>query len=73
MELEDAKVWFVRFGMDKHCRTLACGNRKGEVFLWDPHDLQGKAAAKLKPGTHTTVSFCMHTRLVHTVQHVVCM
>ena len=58
MELEDAHVWFVRFAMDRQCRTLACGTRSGHVFVWDPADLKSKPHAKLKrdPGSKTTVS-----------------
>ena len=58
MELEDAHVWFVRFAMDRQCRTLACGTRSGHVFVWDPADLKSKPHAKLKrdAGSKTTVS-----------------
>ena len=63
MELEDAHVWFVRFAMDKQCRTLACGNRQGAVFVWDPQDMDRKPAVKLRreappaaSRNHTTVS-----------------
>ena len=35
--LKDADVWFIRFGMDFGCNTLACGNRIGDVFVWRPH------------------------------------
>lgn len=51
-------MWFVRFAMDKECRTLACGTRSGHVFVWDPQDLERKPHAKLKrePGNKTTVS-----------------
>ncbi len=60
MELEDAHVWFVRFALDKQCRTLACGTRSGHVFVWDPQDLEAKPAAKLRrdAGVKTTVSCC---------------
>ncbi len=61
--MEDAHVWFVRFAMDKQCRTLACGNRQGTVFVWDPQDMDRKPAVKLRreapPASsraHTTVS-----------------
>ena len=61
--MEDAHVWFVRFAMDKQCRTLACGNRQGTVFVWDPQDMDRRPAAKLRRETppaasraHTTVS-----------------
>ena len=51
-------MWFVRFAMDRQCRTLACGTRSGHVFVWDPADLKSKPHAKLKrdPGSKTTVS-----------------
>ena len=57
MDLEDAHVWFVRFAMDRQCRTLACGTRSGHVFVWDPADLKSKPHAKLKrdAGSKTTV------------------
>ncbi|CAL5223285.1 g5773 [Coccomyxa viridis] len=48
MDMEDAHVWFVRFAMDKRCRTLACGNRQGTVFVWDPQDMDRKPAARLR-------------------------
>ena len=61
--MEDAHVWFVRFAMDKQCRTLACGNRQGTVFVWDPQDMDRRPAVKLRreapPASsraHTTVS-----------------
>ena len=61
--MEDAHVWFVRFAMDKQCRTLACGNRQGTVFVWDPQDMERKPAVRLKreappaaSRAHTTVS-----------------
>ena len=60
--MEDAHVWFVRFAMDKQCRTLACGNRQGTVFVWDPQDMDRKPAVRLKRDAppaasraHTTV------------------
>lgn len=53
-------MWFVRFALDKQCRTLACGTRSGHVFVWDPQDLEAKPAAKLRrdAGVKTTVSCC---------------
>lgn len=65
--MEDAHVWFVRFAMDKQCRTLACGNRQGTVFVWDPQDMDRRPAAKLRreappaaSRAHTTVRLLTH-------------
>ncbi|EIE27269.1 fertilization-independent endosperm protein 2, partial [Coccomyxa subellipsoidea C-169] len=58
LELEDcAHVWFVRFALDRQCRTLACGTTTGMVLVWDPHTLSPRPKARLKrtPGSKTTV------------------
>ena len=58
MELEDcAHMWWLRFAMDRQCRTLACGTTMGTVLVWDPHTLCRRPKAKLKrgPGSKTTV------------------
>ena len=57
LELEDSKMWFVRFSLDRNASTLACGNRAGTVLLWDPHEPSSRPRARLKrtPGAKTTV------------------
>jgi hypothetical protein len=57
LELEDSKMWFVRFSLDRAGATLACGNRAGAVLLWDPHEPSPRPRARLKrpPGAKTTV------------------
>ena len=57
LELEDSKMWFVRFSLDARMSTLACGNRAGAVLLWDPHEPSARPRAKLRrpAGAKTTV------------------
>ena len=51
MELEDcANMWWLRFALDRQCRTLACGTTSGTVLVWDPHTLCRRPKAKLKRG-----------------------
>lgn len=56
-EMEDAKVWWVRFSLDVHCSLLACGNHSGRCFLWRPHERRKEARYKLRrpPGPKSTV------------------
>ena len=35
LPLREADLWFIRFGLDGPLRTLACGNRTGQVRIWD--------------------------------------
>lgn len=28
-------IWYVRFGMDVRQKLLACGNKVGQLFVWD--------------------------------------
>lgn len=51
LELDDcAKIWFVRFAMDRECRILACGTKSGTVLVYDPLTLCRRPVAKLKRG-----------------------
>ena len=51
LELDDcAKIWFVRFALDRECRTLACGTKSGMVLVYDPLTLCRRPIAKLKRG-----------------------
>ncbi|BDA48075.1 Polycomb group protein FIE1 [Coccomyxa sp. Obi] len=51
LDLDDcAKIWFVRFAMDRDCRTLACGTKSGMVLVYDPLTLCRRPIAKLKRG-----------------------
>ncbi len=35
--LDDADLWWIRFGLDLDQRVLACGNRTGGVRVYDIH------------------------------------
>ncbi|KAG1661560.1 hypothetical protein FOA52_009559, partial [Chlamydomonas sp. UWO 241] len=36
--LPESRIWFVRFSLDASFTLLACGNRTGKVYLYNPHD-----------------------------------
>ena len=35
--LPDSKMWFVRFSLDSGLNLMACGNRQGKVYLYNPN------------------------------------
>ncbi|KAF5834487.1 transcriptional repressor EED/ESC/FIE [Dunaliella salina] len=46
--LPDSHVWFVRFSLDMSQSLLACGNRTGKVFLWNPSKVPANLLHELK-------------------------
>jgi len=46
-ELQEADLWFTRFGLDARRRLLACGNSQGGVRLWDVHCSPPRLLAQL--------------------------
>lgn len=35
--VKDADIWFMRFALDAECKTMVCGNRVGDSFVWRMH------------------------------------
>eukprot|EP00945_MAST-04E_sp_MAST-4E-sp1_P003401 g3401.t1 len=60
--MTDAEIWFVRFEADNNLDGLACGNRCGQVFLWNIHDNDD---IQVKPMACLT-----HIKCTATVRHV---
>ncbi|KAK9820413.1 hypothetical protein WJX72_010041 [[Myrmecia] bisecta] len=55
--MESAGWWWIRFGIDQRCTTLACGSTNGRIFVWDPHQATKEAHTVLVrgPGRHLAV------------------
>ncbi|GAX80271.1 hypothetical protein CEUSTIGMA_g7709.t1 [Chlamydomonas eustigma] len=53
--LPDSKMWFVRFSLNCSLTLLACGNRVGKVFLYNPHEPASSHVVQLKTGKNTAV------------------
>lgn len=63
LQLPEANLWWLRFSLDFKCSVLACGNRIGQVTVWNPHLAGSEPIARLKHKTcktsvrQTAVSF----------------
>lgn len=55
-QLDESNVWWVRFSLDYHCETLACGTKNGKVFVWNPHNVGAQPICKMRRATSSKMT-----------------